>query len=263
MRTLWLHLETTGLNTEYTNVLGLSYWPEVRAGEGCSQGPRHLSVQPLLHEEDLAWGHHSLDSVVNHFNRGLTPDSPERLAVCSVKDKALFAYERSALTYLLDPPARRDPLNWLLDKTRLSPRTVLAALAEDLLTISSDGQHQRWTLASYNGSFCLGVFVAWIKRVLGEESQAYLNAFNRFYTLDTLSLVRWAQYQGRLESHGATLKAVASALGVKYTLNPEALSLSELLAARDVAGTLLSGNNNEHYQKPRIPRSEIPSKDLA
>jgi hypothetical protein len=68
------------------------------------------------------------------------------------------------------------------------------------------------------GLFCLGVFVAWIKRVLGNESQAYLDAFNRFYTLDTLSLVRWAQYQGRLETHGASLKSVASALGVSYTL---------------------------------------------
>jgi hypothetical protein len=46
------------------------------------------------------------------------PDSSERLAVCSIKDKSLFAYERSALTYLLDPPARRDPLNWLLDKNQ-------------------------------------------------------------------------------------------------------------------------------------------------
>lgn len=264
VRVLWLHLDTTGLNTEYTNVLDLAYWPEVASGVPCPKGPRHFRVQPLLHAEDQRWNAYPLLHVVQRYNRGLNPESPEFLLPCSLKEGAdpIFAYERGSLTFRVEPPKVLNPSEWLLDRSRLSSQVVLSLMQDDLAQIEQQDAHHRWTIASYNASFTTSAFLGWCRRVLG-VADSFQNDFNRYYALDGLSLVRWAQYQGSLKIREASLKSVAPALGIAYTYIPEESSLSELLAAQKVASALLSGKPHEHYQKPRVVSSQVPSKDFA
>lgn len=264
MRVLWLHLDTTGLNTEYTNVLDLAYWPEVASGVPCPKGPRHFRIQPLMHAEDQLWNSHPLLDVIARFNRGLHRESPEMILPCSLKEgtEPLFGYARGSLTFRVEPPKVLNPSDWLLDRSRLSPQVVLSLIEDDLSQVEQRDEQHRWTIASYNASFTLSAFSGWCHRVLGRDNW-FENNFNRYYALDGLSLVRWAQYHGSLKIREASLKSVASALGIAYTYNPEESSLSELLASQKVASALLSGKPHEHYQKPRVVSSQVPSKDFA
>lgn len=265
MKTVWLDLETTGLNTEYTNIIGFAYWPEVAQRKLCPKGPRYITLQPLLHMEDHIYGAQELENVVNHFNVNLNSRDPEYLSTCVLREGTipLFAYSRGSLSFQMPAPDCRNPADWLLDQTRKTPSKALNAFFEELESVDYDNGPSRWTIASYNAPFDIAVLSNFARRVWGEtRAKAFLDNFT-FYHLDILQLARWGIQGGKILSQQASLKTVCAALGVTYNEDPSQIALSDLLAAQKVASKLLYGETNEHDQKPRSLSSQVSTTNLS
>jgi len=245
LRTVWLDLETTGLNTEYTNIVGLAYWPEIKPRLLCPKGPRYLRLQPILHMEDHIYGGELLESLIAHFNIDLSREDPEYLLACVLKEGTdpLFSYSRGSLTFQMPVPEYRNPADWLLDKTRISPAKGFSTMLEDLDSIEQEGTSSRWTVASYNSSFDVACLKSVARRSLGDtKARSFLNNFS-FFSLDILQLARWGIHSGSVPTQQASLKIVAAALKIPYEPDPDALALSDLKAAQKVAQTLLGDTN--------------------
>jgi DNA polymerase III epsilon subunit-like protein len=214
--------------------------------------------------EDHVYGADALENVLAHFNVHLHKDDPDYLHGCVLREGTdpIFAYSRGSLSFQMPAPEFRNPADWLLDQTRITPHRAVATLYDDLASIEYDVGPSRWTIASYNSPFDVAVLGSFARRVLGDtKAKKFLNTFT-MYSLDILQLARWGIHSGKILSYQAGLKSVAAALGITYTEDPNKIALTDLVAAEKVASYLLYGVDDDYNQKPRIARSEVQASDV-
>ena len=212
-RILYLDVKTTALDPKVANILEMAFVKEVNGGQvGDIQS---LKVQPILHFEDKLYGEHTLDTFCETYNSKYHDGDVKCLKPFRFPGKSpLFMYAKESLTCNLPAPKVADPSSWVLDKTRMPAKKALMFLIEYLDDIVNP--MDRWVLVGHNVKFHFEVLTWWAIRLLGQEGadKQLLNKLNKFVTLDTLSLVRWFQYAGKVTSETAKLGDAAASLGI-------------------------------------------------
>lgn len=232
---LWIDCETFGLDPKIASVRELSFVAEINGQQvGDIQS---YKVQPVFHMEDLMYGHMDIDEFCKDYNKKFHAQDPDRLAVFGFKEDApLFVYSKAALTFNLPPPQIINPAEWVIGEGLISAYKALMALV-DYLTVN-DKVAGRWVLAGHNIKYDYDVLTNWSQRLLGEkETKLLLEKFNKYIFLDTLSLCRWMQYSGRLETTKANLGNVAAELGIDTKHMHSALA--DVYACKEIAHILL------------------------
>lgn len=211
-RILYFDVKTTALDYKVASVLEMAFVKEVSGGQvGEVQS---LKIQPILHFEDKLYGEQTLDDFCSTYNKSYHDGDVKCLKTFGFKGTPLFMYAKESLTCNLPAPKVADPSSWVLDKARMPAKKALMTLIDYLDDIVNP--MDRWVLVGHNIKFHLDVLTWWATRLLGqkEADKQLLNKLNKFVTLDTLSLVRWFQYSGRVSSETAKLGDVASSLGI-------------------------------------------------
>lgn len=233
---LYLDFETLSLDPQIASVRELAYVKEVN---GKQVGDiQTLMVQPVLHMEDLLYGHIAIEDFCANYNKKLGHAAdPDRLVTFSFPGgDPLFFHSKAALTFNLQPPQILNPADWLLGKNLVTARKALMALFDYIS--ADDNTLGRWVLAGHNIKYDYDVLTWWSKRILGEaEAKMFLEKFNKYVFLDTLALSRWMQYSGRLKTDKANLGAVAKELGIDVSQMHTAKA--DVFACKEIARILL------------------------
>ena len=211
-RILYLDVKTTALDPTIANILEMAFVKEVNGGQvGEVQS---LKIQPILHFEDKLYGEQPIESFCSEYNAQYHDGDVKCIKTFGFQGKPLFMYAKESLTCNLPAPKVADPSSWVLDKARMPAKKALMALIDYLDDIINP--MDRWVLIGHNVKFHHDVLTWWATRLLGqkEADKQLLNKLNKFVTLDTLSLVRWFQYSGKVTSETAKLGDVASSLGI-------------------------------------------------
>jgi len=238
-KVLWLDTETLSLDPKVASIRELSFVAEVgghQVGEIQS-----YKVQPILHLEDQIYGHYCIDDFCNEYNKKFHAKDPDRLVTFGFEETTpLFFHSYSALTFNIPAPHVLNPSDWLIGRDILPAYEVLSLLRTYLKENSSTDT--KWVLAGHNIKYDLDVLLNWATRILGKnESKMFSDIIHNFVYLDTLSLSRWMQYSGRLQSTQANLGIVAQELGIS-TSNSHTAS-ADVFMCKEVAKYLLESES--------------------
>ena len=232
---LWADVETLSLDPKIASIRELAYVKEINGKQiGEIQS---LKVQPILHLEDMLYGHQDINEFCAEYNRKVGhPADPECLMTFSFEGgDPLFFHSKAALTFNLPPPQIVKPADWLLGKGLVSAHKALMTLIDYL---SDDTAQGRWILAGHNVRYDYDVLTWWAKRLLGEiDAKLLLDQINKYVFLDTLALSRWFQYSGRLKTDKANLGNVAQELGIDISAMHTASA--DVFASKEIARILL------------------------
>jgi len=214
-RLLYFDVETTSLDPEVASIREMAFVKEV---DGMQVGDVvNLKVKPILHFEDQLYGGERLADFCGEFNSKYRDGDPKRLVPFAFSEgDPLFMYAKELLTFNLPAPQKADPGAWLLGKESMSAKKALMTLIEYLSEPSGIDGITKWVLVGHNIGFDLDVLTWWSRRILGthEAEKQILSKINKWVTLDTLPLVRWFQWSGRIRSQTARLGDAADALGI-------------------------------------------------
>lgn len=231
---LWLDTETFSLDPKVASIRELSYVAECD-GKQLSD-IQSFKVQPILHYEDMLFGHMGIKEFVADYNKKFHPQDPDRLVTFGFQEP-LFVYSKAALTFNLPPPKIINPQDWLIGTDLTSAKKALLALMEYIFKFDTQTTG-RWVLAGHNIKYDFDVLTSWTQRLLGEdEAKVLLNKFNRYVFLDTLALSRWMQYSKRLTAERANLESVAAELDIDVS-NIHTASF-DVFASKEIARILL------------------------
>jgi DNA polymerase III epsilon subunit-like protein len=234
-KVIWIDTETTSLDPKVASIRELAYVAEI---DGHQIGEiQALEVQPILHFEDLVYGDQDIHTFVADYNKKFHKKDLDQLAVYSIDESnPLFFYAKAVLTFNVDAPHILDPKDWLLGN-KLSTYKALMTLNEYITTITDIPG--RWLIAGHNVKYDLDVITNCAYRILGKDgAYKFLNNFNKYALLDTLSLARWFMYSGRLKTAKANLTAVAKELGIDVSNMHNASA--DVFAAKEISRLLLN-----------------------
>ncbi len=203
------NVETLSLDPQVASIVEIAYTTDIK---GERDEVQSFNVQPVLHMEDNLYGGTCINDFVSTYNKKFkSAHDPDCLCVFAPEDTPLFFYAQTALTFNVEPPKIKNPMDWLIGD-RLTARQALMNLDAYISKVPSS---TRWILAGHNIQYDFNVLTYWSRRVLGDaDAHVFLNKFNKFKFLDTLALVRWLQYSGTLLTEKATLSSVAHELGL-------------------------------------------------
>jgi DNA polymerase III epsilon subunit-like protein len=242
-KVLWLDTETSGLDPKVTNILELAWMKEVN---GQLSSIQKLKVQPIFHYEDHLFGPQAPngfqdinDFCIDYNKKIASKHDPDNLRTFAFPNGSpLFAYASSALTFNVQPPDINNPMDWVIGGA-MPAQQALQILQDDLGESSG-----RWILAGHNISFDYEVLYWWSRRLLGQQdASSFINKINKFVFLDTLDLVRWFQYSGRLPEGKGNLSNIASHLELKID---DAHTADVDVALSNQVAKLLLTDTDEH-----------------